>query len=115
MTDADVTNYSAFLANRPAQDESLLLILKQPEGYIGLYVNRNKTEFIYFTQDGVILTLNLKFTDQFVYLHSNISSTEGDVNIRIGKAWTAIDWSSIIWNSDHSNKIKGHFFQTVAV
>ena len=29
--------------------------------------------------------------DQFTYLSSNISSTESDLNKRIGKAWTAID------------------------
>ena len=29
--------------------------------------------------------------DQFIYVGSNISSTEGDVNIYIGKAWTAFD------------------------
>ena len=27
--------------------------------------------------------------EQFIYLDSNISSTESDVNTRIGKAWSA--------------------------
>ena len=33
----------------------------------------------------------LKFKNQFKYIGNNISSTETDVNIRIGKAWSAID------------------------
>ena len=56
-----------------------------------------------FKQDGDISTLDgkfLKLVDQFTYLVSNISSTESDVNICIGKEWTAIDRLLIIWNSD---------------
>ena len=33
----------------------------------------------------------LELVDQFIYLGSNISSTEIDVDICIGKPWTAID------------------------
>ena len=47
-----------------------------------------------FNQDNAISSLNgkpLKLVDQFIYLGSNISSTKSDVNICIGKAWTAID------------------------
>ena len=45
-------------------------------------------EFMYFKQDGDISTLNgkpLKLVDQFTYLGSNITSTESDVNILVGK------------------------------
>ena len=52
------------------------------------------TEEICFNQDDAISSLDikpLKFVDKFKYLGSNISSTESDVNICIGKAWTAID------------------------
>ena len=41
----------------------------------------------------------LTLVDQFVYFDSNISSTESDVNIRFGKAWTVIVWSLTIWKS----------------
>ena len=34
----------------------------------------------------------LKLVNQFIYLSSNILSTESDVQTHIGKAWTAIDW-----------------------
>ena len=38
----------------------------------------------------------LKWIDQFIYLSSNISTTKSDINIHIGKAWTAIDRLSTI-------------------
>ena len=49
---------------------------------------------ICFNPDSVISTLNskpLKLADYYIHLSSNISSTESDVNIHKGKAWTAID------------------------
>ena len=60
-----------------------------------------------FAQDGAISTLNgkaLKLVDQFMYLNSNISSTESDVIIHIGKVWTAIDRLFIIRELDLSDK-----------
>ena len=87
MTDADYR--LAFLAGiLPAQAESLLYILKQAAGGIGLYMNINKTEFICFKPDRTIFILSgrsLKLVNQFTYIDSNISSTENDVNICIAK------------------------------
>ena len=67
---------------------------------------------------GVISILSdehLKLEDKFTYLGSSVSSTECDVNIHQAKVWTAIDWLSIIWKWDQSDKIKRDFFQAVAV
>ena len=50
-----------------------------------------------------------------MYLGSSVSSTESDINMRLAKAWTAINRLSIIWKSDLSNKIKCDFFQTAVV
>ena len=47
-----------------------------------------------FNQDGAISFLSkgpLKLVEQFIYLDSNILSTENTVSIHIGKAWTVID------------------------
>ena len=60
---------------------------------IGLYVNSDKTEFMSLKKKD-ISTLDskpLKPVEQFTYLGSNISSTESDVNARIGKAWSTIN------------------------
>ena len=47
----------------------------------------------------------LKLVDLLVYLGCNISSSESDANLRIGKSWTAIDRLLTSRISDQSNKI----------
>ena len=63
-----------------------------------VYVNSDKIEFMHFNYDVTISLPNGKplKLDLFIYLGSNISSTEIDVNVHIGKAWTAIDKLSTI-------------------
>ena len=71
-----------------------------------------------FNKEGVISRLNdkpLKLVDQFIYLGSNISSTDSDVHICIDKAWTAIHRLTTTWKSDLSDKIKQEFFPVVAM
>ena len=48
VTDTDNADDIAFLANTPAQAESLLHSLEQTAGVIDLEVNANKTEYMYF-------------------------------------------------------------------
>ena len=55
----------------------------------------------------------LKLVDQFTYFGSNISSTECDTNIRIGKTFTDID--RLLSYENLSEKIKLDFFQSVAM
>ena len=58
-------------------------------------------------------TLNdkpLKWVGKFTYFDSNISSTENDVNIDIGKTLTTINGLLIIWKSDLSNKIECKYY-----
>ena len=54
-------------------------------------------------------TYPLKLMDKFTYLGSRVSSTENDINTRSAMTWTAIDRSSVILNSELSNKIKSIF------
>ena len=86
---------------------------------IGLYMNSDKTKFMCFKQDGAISTLNgkpLKLLDHFTYLGSNISSTESNINICIGKAYTALNrLLSTRWKSNFSDKINQDFFQAIAM
>ena len=63
-------------------------ILEQSAAFIGLHVNATKTEYMSYNQDGAIEILNkthLKKVDDFVYLGSNIASTEKDVLMRISR------------------------------
>ena len=71
-----------------------------------------------FNQIGNISTLDgtsLKLVDKLTYLGSSASSTEKDIDMRLTKAWTAIDKLSIIWKSDLTDKMKHSFFQAAVV
>ena len=46
---------------------------------------------------------------------SSVSSTEKDIDMRLTKAWTAIDKLSVKWKSDLTDKIKRSFFQAAVV
>ena len=48
MTDADYAGDLALFTNIPIQAESWLHSLEQATGSISLYVNANKTEFMFF-------------------------------------------------------------------
>ena len=118
ITDADYADDIALLTSTSAQAETLLHSLEREAAGIGLHVNADKTEYMWFNQIGVISTLNgssLKLVDKFTYLGSSVSSTEKDINIRLVKSWTAIDRLSVIWKSDLTDKIKYSFFQAVVV
>ena len=65
-----------------------------------------------YKQDVTIFSFNytpLKSVDQFLYLHTNIASTESDANIRIGKAWTNINTLVTKMKLDLSKRIKQEF------
>ena len=81
-------------------------------------INAHKTEYMCFNQTGDISIRNgcsLKLVDKFIYLGSNVSSTEKDIDTRLTKAWTAIDKLSIIWKSDLTSKMNRSFFQAAVV
>ena len=44
-------------------------------------------------------------------MYISVESTEKDIEMRLTKAWTAINRLSIIWKSDLTNKMKRSFFQ----
>ena len=94
ITGADYADEISLLANTPTQAESPLNSLEQSEGGIGLHVNADKTEYMYF-----IKTLNgssLKLADKFAYLGSCILLNKSDISMHLAKAWTTIDRLSII-------------------
>ena len=91
-------------------------ILEKSAAFTGLNVKATKTGFMCYNQDGAIEILNktlLKKVDDFVYLGSNIASTEKDVLIRILKAWSALDRLRTIWKSTLPEQIKKGFFRAV--
>ena len=102
ITDADYADDIPLLENTPAQAESLLHYLEQAAGCIGLHVNADERDYIWFNQREDIPTVNggsLKLVDKFTYLGSSVLSSKNDINTR-----QAIDWLSVIWKSDLSDK-----------
>ena len=62
-----------------------------------------------------VVGTSLKLVDKFTYLGSSVSSTEKVIDMRLMKAWTAIDKLLIIWKSNLTNKMKCSFFQATVV
>ena len=100
ITDANYADDIAILANTLAQTETLLHSLERAAQGIGLHVNAHKTEYMCFNQTDDISTLggsSLKLVDKFTYLGSSVSSTKKDIDMRLTKAWTAINKLSVRW------------------
>ena len=107
ITDANYADDIALQANAPAQAKTLQHTLEWAAAGIGLHLNAHNKEYICFNQTGDIATLNgstLELFVKFTYLGSSVSSTEAHINMRLAKAWTAIDKLSVIWKSDLSIK-----------
>ena len=118
ITDADYADDIALLANAPAQAETLLHSLERAAAGIGLHVNAHNTEYMCFNQAGNIYTLKdstLKLVEMFTYLGSSVSSTETDMNMRLGKAWAVNDRLWVMWKSDLTDKMEHSFFQAAIV
>ena len=112
IMNTDYTNDIVLLANSPARAKSLLHSLEPTAAGIGLHVNTDIAKYMYFNQRGDTSTLKggpLKLVDKFTYIGSNVSSTEVDINMRLAKAWTAIDRLSVTQKSDLTDKIKQFF------
>ena len=91
MIDAYYVDDLALIVNAPAQANKVLAV-----------------------KERAIFTFSfkpLKWVHRITYLSSNISSTESDINMRIGKALSAIETSSIIRKSYLSYKIERDFFK----
>ena len=113
ITNADYTDDIMILANTPVQAKTLLYTLEWAAAGIGLQVNALKMEYMRFNQTGDVSTLggsSLKLVDKFTYLGSSVSSTEKDIDMRLMKAWTAINNLLVIWKSDLTDKMKCSFF-----
>ena len=107
--DTDYADDIELLANTPTKAETLPHSLERAAAGIGLHVNTDKTEYIYFNQRGDISTQNcssLKLVNKFTYLGSSVSSIENDISTQLAKALSAIDRLSVIWESDLTDKIK---------
>ena len=111
ITDADYADDLAVLADYLKDATSLLHSVETTAREIGLYVNADKTEFICLNQDTSdgMKSLNgkkISQVDDFKYLGSYIASTEHDIDIRLKKAWGALNGMNVIWKPNLPDDLK---------
>ena len=79
-------------------------------------MQRKRNTYITYNQDeSELITLTgkqLKCVKDFKYLGSWISSSEKDMNTRIGLAWAAANKMDIIWQSAMRTELKIQFFRS---
>ena len=129
MTDTEHADDLTLFANTPVRAESLLHRLEQAvEG--GFYENINKTKFMCFKHMNFVLFVLFKTRRNHLNFRRPVSEISKPVHIpkqqylifwkwRLHtpseKAWTFIDWLSVMWKFDHFDKIKWNFFLDLAV
>ncbi|CAM1310307.1 Uncharacterised protein r2_g2061 [Pycnogonum litorale] len=116
MTDVDYADDLAVLADVLKDATFLLHSIERTSKEIGFYLNADKTEFICLNQDASegMKSLNgdkIKQVEDFRYLGSYIATTAQDVNIRLGKAWGALNQLNKIWKSNLPDNLKRNFFR----
>lgn len=114
IVDVDYADDLAIMSDSIDNATDLLHSVEKTAREIGLYINATKTEFMSYNQEGQIKSLDgneIKEVDNFVYLGSNVQSTEKDIQIRKAKAWVALNKLDRIWKSNMSSKLKRNFFK----
>ena len=115
LTDADFDNVLVILSDKIRNAEKLLKILETAVASVGLYMNTTKTKLIAVNNEGIITAQNgcdLKQVKDFNYLDSKVISSENDIQMRIGSAWSALNKLTPIWRSNLDVSIKREFFKT---
>ena len=110
----DYADDLALLANTSTQAESLLHSLEHAAGALTPMSIETATCVLNEKRDiSTLIGGFLELVDKFTYLGSSVSSTENEINVRLVKAWTAIDKISIIWKSDSSDEIKHNILPSI--
>ena len=114
VTDIDYADDIALLSDSVDKAEKLLHTVEMAAKLIGLHINEKKTQHMTFNQNpSKLTTINkkcIKPTNDFLYLGSWIYSNEKDVDVRIGKAWVALQKLNTSWNSNLPKKLEISIF-----
>ena len=109
MTDIDFADDLALLANTIEEAEKLLHHIELAAREVGLHINAKKTEYMSINDAGLMKSLDDQIIQEvldFVYLGSNVQSSEKDMEIRITKAWAALNKLASIWKSNIPDDLK---------
>ena len=95
---------------------TLLHQIEETADDIGLKINADKTEYMSLNTNSNFIMKSrnghtIKKVENFKYLGSYIGSTEKDIEIRIAKAWSALNSMNTIWKSKMSDNLKRNFFR----
>ena len=113
ITYADYADVLALLSDNFNHAHETLHLLENSAAVIGLHVNATKTEYMSYNQDGPIETLNkttLKKVEDFVYLGSNIASTEKDNPHKDSESLERSSWTTKYMEINTSRKAKERLF-----
>ena len=119
ITDIDYADDIAITTNDMKSANTLLHQIEVTSNEIGLSINTEKTQYMKLNQnsdsdDITINSINGKIiakVENVNYLGSCIGSTEKDIQIRIAKAWSALNSMQEIWKSKMPDKLKRNFFR----
>ena len=115
ITDTDFADDPALISDYLEEAQLFLLRLEVAAKIVGLHVNYKKTEYMLYNQpEGDLVTLEgnkLKQVDNFKYLGLWIQSSEKDMNIRIGQAWSALNKMMKVWKSNLQSHLRVGFFR----
>ena len=116
ITDTDYADDIAVTSNTLKYTNTLLMKIESAAKEIGLSINTDKTEYININQNNNMQMKSIcgsviNEVEYFKYLGSYIRSTKRDVNIRISKAWAALNSMNIIWYSNLSTRLKINLFR----
>ena len=109
-------NRHRLLSDSVDKAEKLLYYVEMAAKLIGLHINEKKTQYMTFNQNpSKLTTINkkcIKPTNDFLYREFWIYFNEKDVDVRICKAWVALQKLNTIWNSNLPKNLKLAFFHT---
>ncbi len=114
ITDQDFADDIALVSNTIEQAQDLLLSVEEECLKVGLHLNTKKTKVTAYnindppihTRDGTTLHLE----SDFKYLGSWINSSEKDLKIRKGQAWSVLHSMKKVWSSTLSDRLKRSLF-----
>ena len=98
LTDSDYADDIAITRNNVRKAHLLLNSIEKSAKEIGLIINVDKTEYMTFNQHNIIRDVmcshngeRIKQVNDIKNLGRYIASTEHDIYVRIGKAWSSLN------------------------
>ena len=116
ITNADYADDLVIFSDSSRNAEKLLNFLEESGKTVGLKVIIKKTQHVNINSNKTVKSIDgevLKNVDNFIYLGSEIESTNIEIKIRNTKSWAALEKLSSIWKLSHSTTLKRNFFRAV--